>query len=588
MKRRKFWEDSVFYIFAALSFIVIIYTAVYNIMDDKTVAEEEPVTSVFDSYYFCDNEKMPVNELPEYIKTALSSSDNQNLEHDVHKVITEGERVIYTNYPKAYEITFPEKTKLDFGINKIMTRGVIGDEKIDFTVTKEYSPYDDVPKYIAEYTNRYMMDPRFIEENNITMHKDETKNAGPYRIQFIVFTRNAPENSIHKKNTYAHCYLYTKGRTFFRMTFNTEKYSEEFYNLVYSVAASLNENVNKVGKGGYYLDFKPEIPEYWNEETKKTYENIANREAPAWGIFRPQSVKDNKLEKINAVEEKIGNKFTAALDYMYFGEEVPIEGMKTAYKQGKLVELTMQISTVMHQNLNGYNPFFEVLDGTRDDYIREIAKELKNFKHPFMFRLNNEMNTDWTSYGGACILNEPELFKEVWIHIYEIFEEEGVNNAIWIFNPNDRNCPPNEYNHFVNYYPGNKYVQIYGITGYNTGTYYAEVFGEQWREFETIYDDIYEKCAPYFGKFPWIITEFSSSSVGGDKVQWINNMFDVLPKYENLKIAIWFCSVDYDFRYDIEDNIIARPYLLDETPETAAAFAAGLEKSGYVPDTLFP
>ena len=171
--------------------------------------------------------------------------------------------------------------------------------------------------------------------------------------------------------------------------------------------------------------------------------------------------------------------------------------------------------------------------------------------------------------------------------MYKIFEEEGVDNAMWIFNPNDRNCPPNEYNHFVNYYPGNEYVQIYGITGYNTGTYYAEVFGEEWREFETIYDNVYNACEPYFSKFPWIITEFSSSSVGGDKVQWINNMFDVLPKYENLKIAIWFCSVDYDFRYDIEENVIARPYLLDETDETAAAFAAGLEKSGYVPESLF-
>ena len=465
-----------------------------------------------------------------------------------------------------------------------MTSATIDD--INFTITKEYSPYEDAVKYVAEYTNRYMMDPKFFKENNITMHRDETVKSGDYDIQYIIFTRNAPENTLHKKNTYAHCYLFNGSQSYFRLTFNTEEYSKEFADFVKSVATSV-KSIIPMGKAGFYQDYYPVLPENWNKETLLTYRNISGRTSPAWGIFCPQSVKDDKLYKINNVEEKIDNNFAVALDYMYFGEELPLAGMNTAYNQGKLVELTMQISTVMHLNLNGYNPFFEVLDGVRDDYIRKIARELKDFEHPFMFRLNNEMNTDWTSYGGACILNEPELFKEVWIHIYEIFEEEGVNNAIWIFNPNDRNCPPNEYNHFVNYYPGNEYVHLFGVTGYNTGTYYAEIFGEEWREFETIYDNVFDSCQPYFSKFPWIITEFSSSSVGGDKAKWIDNMFNVMPKYDNIKIAVWFCSVDYDFRYEIEEGIIARPYLLDETPKTVSAFKNGLKKSGYKFKPLF-
>ena len=34
---------------------------------------------------------------------------------------------------------------------------------------------------------------------------------------------------------------------------------------------------------------------------------------------------------------------------------------------------------------------------------------------------------------------------------------------------------------FMDYYPGDEYVDIYGITGYNTGTYYE---GESWRSFD--------------------------------------------------------------------------------------------------------
>ncbi len=523
-----------------------------------------------DTYYIYNNQ---------IIKSAPLS-----ISGDLHKVVDKGDSTRYTNYPYGYEITFPGKAEFNLDTSAIMTRATVGD--VDFTVTKEYSPYEDTVKYIAEYTNRYMMDPKFIEENKLTMHRDQMVKEKNFDIQYIIFTRNAPENTLHTKNTYAHCYLYDGSQSYFRMTFNAFEYSEQFNQFVESVVCSLKEII-PTGKAGFYLDFYPEIPDSWNEETARTYKSICERTSPAWGIFCPQSVKDDKLYKINNVEEKIENDFMVAMDYMYFGEEPPLAGMDTAYSQGKLVELTMQISTVMHANLNGYNPFFEVLDGTRDDYIRDIARQLRDFSHPFMFRLNNEMNTDWTSYGGACIINEPELFKEVWIHIYEIFEEEGVDNAMWIFNPNDRNCPPNEYNHFVNYYPGNKYVHLFGVTGYNTGTYYAEIFGEEWREFETIYDGVTSSCLPYFSKFPWIITEFSSSSVGGDKVKWIDNMFETMPKYDNIKIAVWFCSVDYDFRYDIEDGIIARPYLLDETPETAAAFKKGLEESGYRYSSLF-
>ena len=65
-----------------------------------------------------------------------------------------------------------------------------------------------------------------------------------------------------------------------------------------------------------------------------------------------------------------------------------------------------------------------------------------------------------------------------------------MDNAIWIFNPNDRDYPPANWNHFMAYYPGDEFVQLIGITGYNTGTYYKETKNETWREFDEIYDRI--------------------------------------------------------------------------------------------------
>lgn len=182
------------------------------------------------------------------------------------------------------------------------------------------------------------------------------------------------------------------------------------------------------------------------------------------------------------------------------------------------------------------------------------------------------MNSDWTSYSGIVTLSDPELYKAAWIRIYDIFEQEQVDNAIWIWNPNDNNYPPSKWNDFLCYYPGDDYVQMIGITGYNTGNYYENETGEVWREFDKIYSEINEKYMTYFAEFPWMITEFASSSYGGDKVKWMEHMFKNIHSYPNIKAAVWFSYADYD-----ENGIAARPYWIDETPETLKAFQKGIQ-----------
>lgn len=64
------------------------------------------------------------------------------------------------------------------------------------------------------------------------------------------------------------------------------------------------------------------------------------------------------------------------------------------------------------------------------------------------------------------------------------------------------------------YYPGDEYVDIIGMTAYNTGTYYS---GENWEEFDQLYAPIYAEYTRIYNQ-PLMITEFASSSVGGDKI----------------------------------------------------------------------
>ena len=120
-------------------------------------------------------------------------------------------------------------------------------------------------------------------------------------------------------------------------------------------------------------------------------------------------------------------------------------------------------------------------------------------------------------------------------------------------------------------------MQMLGITGYNTGTYYEKQNAERFREFKEIYDDINGKYKDIFSKFPWIITEFASSSIGGDKAKWIENMFKNIENYPNIKAAVWFSNADYDPAYE-NNTKVSRPYWLDETDETIEAFKKGIHK----------
>ena len=134
----------------------------------------------------------------------------------------------------------------------------------------------------------------------------------------------------------------------------------------------------------------------------------------------------------------------------------------------------------------------------------------------------------------------------------------GVKNLIWIWNPNEGSFPNFKWNHMLMYYPGDEYVDVIGLTAYNTGTYYASV-GESWQEFTTLYDGIYSEYQERFSQ-PMMITEFSCAKVGGDKRTWTKNMFRKIKEYDRIKVAIWWSCTDFDNT----TGEISRDYRIDD------------------------
>ena len=557
----------------------------YNVLGMTTVdhkAERAGLEEDFTSTVYSDGVMLTTEFDP--------SADNK-------KILSDRKLTRLVNYTHGYQLDTPAGTEFDFSLSPLFVTGkgkgfdvTVSREKADYqslkdVVTFELSTFlpwffDDntVQNYVYHYEYRFLLDENWQKNNGVTTVSwtDDLVNA--YFVEAQVDDLYGEVDDHYVYDGYLYVNYFTSSREYLRVMFRYQK--EDTVTRDKLVELAKNTRIfDPVGEAEYRTDYEPGLTEPgWSEETENLYLSLVSAHDPRpfqWGIFMQDFYVSGFDNELTAMEEKLDYTFPLILYYRHFPtHEFPTEVMQENYEAGRLVELTLQLTDNNNVDMFAKSPLLEIYRGNMDEELRAWARDAAAFEHPFLFRLNNEMNSDWTSYGGVVNMGDPRIFTAVWQRIYRIFQEEGVDNCIWIFNPHDRQAPPSDWNNSLAYYPGNEYVQMIGVTGYNNGTYYTQ-WAEEWREFDVIYDQIWDEYYPHFGRFPWIITEFASSGIGGDKVAWINNMFNHIDKYPNIRMAVWFSFADFD---DANGGTPARTYWLDETPETLEAFRQGLKR----------
>ncbi|MBE6973724.1 MAG: hypothetical protein E7440_07615 [Ruminococcaceae bacterium] len=512
---------------------------------------------------------------------------------DCKRVYDDGSVTRLVNYTGGYQLDLPANAIFDFSLSPLFTSGY--GEGFDVTVSREKADYQSlkdvitfelstflpwffedytVENYVYHYEYRFLLDEGWQQNNGVTTTSwtDDLINA-----YFVEAQVDGLSDDLF--DGYLYVNYFTPSREYLRVMFRYQKEDSAMRDKLLELAKN-TRIFDPMGTAVYRTNYELELPSAnWSMETAKTYVSFANDNDSLpplqWGIFLQDFYVNGFDGELAKLEEKLDYTFPVVLYYRHFPtHEFPTEVMQENYEAGRLVELTLQLTDNNNIDMFAKSPLLEIYRGNMDDELRAWARAAADFGHPFLFRLNNEMNSDWTSYGGVVNMADPAIFTAVWQRIFHIFQEEGVDNCIWIFNPHDRQAPPSNWNNSLAYYPGNEYVQMIGVTGYNNGTYYTQ-WAEEWREFKDIYDQIWEEYHPHFGDFPWIITEFASSGIGGDKVAWMEDMFEHIDDYPNIRIAVWFSFADFD---DANGGTPARTYWLDETPETLDAFRQGLKK----------
>ena len=210
---------------------------------------------------------------------------------------------------------------------------------------------------------------------------------------------------------------------------------------------------------------------------------------------------------------------------------------------------------------NGYNAR-RINEGEADSFIRHFAKSVKEYRHEIWLRPLHEANGDWYDWGvgkqGAG--NTDENVAEAFRHIVRIFREESVGNVKWVWTTNSSNVGENTT--FTGTYPGDDFVDYISIDGYNWGD---KKYWSRWKSFSEVFRKSYNALADI--DKPIFIAETSCTESGGNKAEWIADMFKVLPvEFPRIFAIMWF-NQSKSFEAD---------WALDTSSAAVDAWKAGL------------
>jgi hypothetical protein len=186
-----------------------------------------------------------------------------------------------------------------------------------------------------------------------------------------------------------------------------------------------------------------------------------------------------------------------------------------------------------------------IANGTYDGYITQWARDAKAWGQPFFLRFDHEMNGYWQfPWAEQLNGNHPGDYVAAWRHVHDIFVQQGVTNATWVWCPNISGSTTTPLNSL---YPGDAYVDWTCMDGYNWG----DDGQNTWQSFGEVFGgadfggynphSTYRELLDIAPSKPIMLGEVASSEAGGSKAGWITDMLGVqLPtNFPQVKAVVW-------------------------------------------------
>jgi mannan endo-1,4-beta-mannosidase len=281
-----------------------------------------------------------------------------------------------------------------------------------------------------------------------------------------------------------------------------------------------------------------------------------------WGAFAPGV--PYALDALKGAERRAGRRPAIALWYQdWAGGSFPAAAAARLARLGVVPMITWEPwrAPLAAGTLTVNQPRYRlarIAAGAFDGYIRRYALAVRRYGGAVMLRPFHEMDGFWYPWGGTVNRNTPAQFIAAWRHVHDVFTRLGVDNVTWVWSVNAGSVPNRAGNLPRDYWPGGRYVDWIGISGFNWGR--ARSFGS-WISFDTIYRRRIAVLLRYHR--PIALTEIAAPEVGGDKATWIAQTFARLSHYPRVRALIW---------YDKRDSRL-EDWRIQSSPAAQAAFA---------------
>ena len=176
-----------------------------------------------------------------------------------------------------------------------------------------------------------------------------------------------------------------------------------------------------------------------------------------------------------------------------------------------------------------------IANGQYDSYIRAQAQVVASYGKRVYIRPFHEFNGDWYSWSIGVNGNTPADLANAFRHIVEVFRQEGATNARWIWAPN----VDHKLAQLQSAYPGDAYVDVIGMDGYNWGTTRS---WSNWQSMGQVFGPTYDSITAWNTTKPFTIAETASTEFGGDKAAWIRQAYlsDVPNRLPRVQSVVWF------------------------------------------------
>ena len=301
--------------------------------------------------------------------------------------------------------------------------------------------------------------------------------------------------------------------------------------------------------------------------------------APASGIYIGAYSEDQPAwERFPALRWGRSNDVSPAIYHWYQhweGGETDFQAgwAKSAARSGAIPMVTWEPWNKPPGSVHSANqPRFtlrSISRGDHDEYIREWARDVAEYRGPILLRTMHEMNGNWYPWSVHVNGNRPEHYVPAWRHIHDIFRQEGATNVSWVWTVNpfyklswtDQNGRRVDYTddaggaradkaRISRFYPGDAYVDWTSFTAFNWA---GMTSTSSWREPNSVIDRVYA-ALELFDK-PMMVSEIATAGPLDERQRWMDRFFRELPeRHPQIKGVVWFDSTypgdlgEVDFR----------------------------------------